>query len=75
MVIITGVMTSIGKLNDAMCNRQVVKITTKKQGTVTGIPHSMEEYDSERDMAGCAIWIDENTVELVYYEDIISIDI
>ena len=60
-------------LNDAICTQRELSIETKERGTISGIPHSLDEFDTDEGRLGCNIWVNEHKVETVYFDEIVSI--
>ena len=60
-------------LNEAICNQKELSIETKKRGTISGVPHSIDEFDTDENRLGCNIWVSEQKVDTVYFDEIVSI--
>ena len=68
-------MDYIDILDDAMYSGEMLAITTKSRGKIVGVPHSVDEYETDDDRLGYFIEVDDHTLYTVYLDEIISINI
>ena len=70
-------MNFVDILDDAMYNGAELAITTKERGEVIGIPHSIDDFETDEDRFGYVIKIsghnNEYAVDTVYIDEIIEI--
>jgi len=60
-------------LEKAEFARQIVTITTKERGQITGVPHSVDELESDPERLGYNIEIKPHYMDTVFFDEIIAI--
>ena len=63
-------MNFVDILDDAMYSGTELTITTKKRGKMIGIPHSVDEFETDEERFGYVIKINEYMVDTVYIDEI-----
>ena len=65
--------TFVNILDDAMYNGIKLAILTKERGTITGIPHSIDDFESDEDRFGYYVRVGEHELITAYLDEIESI--
>jgi len=60
-------------LDDAMYKEIKLAITTKERGFIIGIPHNVDEFDTDPDRLGYFIMIDLHFGDTVFLDEITAI--
>jgi hypothetical protein len=68
-------MTFSDILDAAMYSGEKLIITTKERGQIIGIPHSVDDFQTDDMRFGYFIDIDEHTQDTVYVDEIASITV
>ena len=72
-------MTDIDKhwimLEKAEFARQTVMIATKERGQIVGVPHSVDEFESDPDRLGYNIEYKPHYLDTVFFDEITLIEI
>ena len=66
-------MTFADILDSAMYNSEKLIITTKERGQIIGVPHSIDDFQTDDERFGYFIDIDEYTQDTAYIDEIVSI--
>jgi len=66
-------MTFVDILDVAMHSGEKLIIATKNRGQIIGVPHSIDDFQTDEERLGYFIDIDEATQDTVYIDEIVSI--
>jgi hypothetical protein len=65
--------TFVNILDDAMYNGISLVIVTKERGIISGVPHSIDDFESDEDRFGYYIRVGEHDLTTAYIDEIESI--
>ena len=60
-------------LDDAMHSGTKLSVKTKERGQITGIPHSVDYFDTDDNRWGYVIEVSEHLVDTAYIDEIVEI--
>ena len=60
-------------LDEAMYTRKKIAIKTKERGVIVGIPHNVDEFDTDPDRLGYFIMIEPQLGDTVFLDEITEI--
>ena len=66
-------MNFVDILDDAMYSGRDLVITTKARGKIIGIPHSVDEFETDEERFGYVIKVSEYMVDTVFIDEITEI--
>ena len=66
-------MTIFSLINDAMYEQKEIVVETKDHKFIIGVPHSLDEFDTDEERLGVSVWIDDTTVKMIFLDEIISV--
>ena len=67
------IMTFVDILDIAMYSGKKLIITTKERGQIVGVPHSIDDFQTDEERFGYFIDIDEHFQKTAYIDEIVSI--
>jgi len=67
-------MEFIDILDDAMYSGKKLTISTRERGIITGIPHSLDDFEADEERLGYRIEVDEYTLTTAFLDEIVSIE-
>lgn len=60
-------------LDNAMYEELKISIKTKKRGTITGVPHNVDEFDADPNRLGYFIMLEPLLGDTVFLDEIVEI--
>jgi len=66
-------MTFVDILDAAMYGGQKLIISTKERGQIIGVPHSIDDFETDENRFGYVIRTGEHEVDTAYIDEIVSI--
>jgi len=66
-------MTIYAIINDAIYSQTEIVVELKDRVYVVGVPHAFDEFDTDEDRLGVEIWVNENIVQIVFLDEIMSV--
>jgi len=66
-------MSFVDILDKAMYDRVSLLVKTRERGTISGVPHAVDEYETDDNRLGYFIEIGDHELDTVFLDEIVDI--